>query len=411
LISQLSERLPVWAGTIRLRLAVLYSLVIAALAAVALAGVYVGVSRALASQPVSRDASVSVVERREEGGGTVLDVRVERLELEQFEGAVNDRALAQLRLYSLAALAGLFVLSVLAGWLLAGRALRPVGRITRVAQEIQAGDLSRRIGLRGPRDEIRELGETFDAMLGRLEKAFATERRLIHEVSHELRNPLAVLRTSIDVALADDGASAGDLRETLTTAQRTTSRLSRLVDDLFAVARREAEALRDEAVDIGALAFEVITELRVVASQRGLTIDPILPCGILVIGDALGLRRALANLLDNAVRLAPLGTSVRVTAGSQDGRIFIAVADEGPGIAEDDQELVFRPHWHGRDGQTPGEGRSGLGLAIARQIAEAHRGTITLVSRPGVGSTFTLWLPAASPPAADGLMEALATAP
>ena len=166
-------------------------------------------------------------------------------DFKELEKAVNQRALVQFRRYSFAALGGLFVLSLVVGWVLADRALRPIGRISKVAREIQATDLSRRIDLGGPQDEMKDLADTFDGMLERLEAAFESQRQFIHEASHELRNPIAVVRTNVDVALADPDAPTEELRETLQVVGRASARMGVLVDDLLTYARRESPASRE----------------------------------------------------------------------------------------------------------------------------------------------------------------------
>lgn len=202
---RLAERLPPWMGSIRVRLTVLYSTVLFGLAALVVFGIYTGVSRSLDSQPVSQSPEYLP--------DVLPGTDVEVISLEEFERRVNTRALDKLREYSFTALGLLFIGSLGTGWIVSGRVLRPIGRITGVAREIQATDLSRRIHLRGPNDELRQLADTFDAMLARLDAAFESQRRFIHEASHELRNPLAVIRTNLDVALSDPNATTEDLRE------------------------------------------------------------------------------------------------------------------------------------------------------------------------------------------------------
>ena len=154
----------------------------------------------------------------------------------EFEKDVNSRALGQFRRYSFGALGALFLASLLIGWVLAGRVLRPIERITRVAQRIGATDLSGRINLQGPPDELRDLADTFDEMLGRVEGAFESQRSFIHEASHELRNPIAVVRTNVEVALADPEPDALEMQGTLRVVGRAADRMSVLVDDLLTYA-------------------------------------------------------------------------------------------------------------------------------------------------------------------------------
>ena len=256
-----AEGLPAWLGSIKVRLAVMYSVVVFGVAAILMAGVYFGLSRALAHQPVTEQQLVLVPSAGSQicykfGSGFVRCVQGEVTAFEvdndfkELEKAVNQRALVQFRRYSFAALGGLFVLSLVVGWVLADRALRPIGRISKVAREIQATDLSRRIDLGGPQDEMKDLADTFDGMLERLEAAFESQRQFIHEASHELRNPIAVVRTNVDVALADPDAPTEELRETLQVVGRASARMGVLVDDLLTYARRESPASRESVVDL-----------------------------------------------------------------------------------------------------------------------------------------------------------------
>ena len=282
------------------------------------------------------------------------------------------------------------------GWLVAGRVLAPIGRITAVARDIQATDLSRRIALAGPPDELRELADTFDAMLARLDDAFEGQRRFIQETSHELRNPLAVIRTNLDVALADPDADAAELRRTAEVVGRNAARMSHLVDDLLVYARSGAPAHEIAPLDLAVLATEAAEEFRAPAAARGLTLIAGAVPGLMVSADRIALRRAVANLLSNAVRLAPAGSTIAIAAGQDGDRRWISVSDEGPGIPAEDRKLVFQRFWRGDQASAREQGRSGLGLAIVDQIVRDHRGTVELTESAAGGSTFTIWLPAAS---------------
>ena len=282
-----------------------------------------------------------------------------------------------------------------------------------MARDISATDLTRRIALQGPDDELHQLADTFDDMLGRLDEAFASQRRFIQEASHELRNPLAVIRTNLEVTLTDPEASTDDLRHTAEVVERSTDRMTRLVDDLLVYARNETPSLDRDPVDVAALVHEAADEFRAPAEARGLTISWEAHPGLLVTGDRNALRQALANLLANATRLAPIGTQVRVRAGREGPWIWLAVDDQGPGIASDDQDRIFQRFWRGDAERSGGEKRSGLGLTIVRQIVEAHGGEVKLVSALGHGSTFAIWLPAqvGDPATSAGPSTAPAPAP
>ena len=389
----LVDRLPEWARSIRFRYTLLYSAVLFGLAAVVVAAIYLVLLMSLRNQPVS--------------AGRGLFCRygecIRLVSLSEFERLVNTRTLARLRNYSFGALGVLFVASLGVGWVVAGRVLRPIGRITSVARDIQATDMSRRIELPGPDDELKQLADTFDAMLARLDAAFEAQRQFTADASHELRNPLAIIRTNVDVALADPHADPDDLRHTMAVVKRASDRMARLVDDLLALARRQEPTLEHELVDLGVAVYEASEDFMVPAAARDIVLDRAIAPRVVVTGDRDALKRAVANLLDNAVRLAPAGSRIRLATGSEGDRAWIAVADEGPGISAEDQLHVFDRFWRADKARSRADGGTGLGLAIVRQIVEGHGGHVRLQSKVGLGSSFVIWLPVTIPPApADG---------
>ena len=387
--------MPAWMGSVRVRLTLLYSILLFGLAALVVAGVYLALSRDLKDEPISQTINVTRFMVDPTTGRVIREEQPIRAQISGLEHLVNERALEKLRSYSFASLGVLFVASLGVGWLVAGRVLRPIGHITDVAKEIQATDLSRRIDLQGPDDELKELADTFDAMLGRLDEAFEAQRRFIQDTSHELRNPLAVMRTNLDVALSDPDASADDLRDAAAVVVRTVDRLTHLVDDLLQFARHGAPTFAHEPVDLADVVREVAAEFSGSAAERDLTLDAAAPPGLWVVGDRVALRQALHNLAGNAVRVAPPGTAVRVAAGRDHGWIWMAVEDRGPGIPEAERELVFQRFWRKSRADEDGSRGSGLGLTIVRQVAEGHNGEVRLASEEGRGSTFSVWLPAA----------------
>jgi len=307
------------------------------------------------------------------------------------EQAVRDQTLQLVRNLSLAALILLVPVGLGIGWAVAGRVVRPVGKIAGVAREIEATDLSRRIHLDGPPDEMRDLADTFDAMLDRLDQGVRTQRRFVEDASHELRNPLAVIRTTLDVALSEPEDAEG-LRHAAEVARRTADRMSTTVDELMALARTSAQPEQRGAVDLADVVAEVAQEYEAEALTRGVRLSWLAPSGLLVEGDRTALKRAQANLVSNALRVAPSGSVVHCRAGRADGWLWLGVRDLGHGIAPDEQALVFRRAWRDGAPTAEGEGR-GLGLALVRQIAEAHGGTVSVASVPGQGASFVVWLP------------------
>jgi len=385
-------RLPV--ASIRLRLALLYSVLLFGVAAVVVGVIYQNVSRVLEDAPMSRNAAfVALGDVMDEPDGSTEATDETASGLRGFEEAVNQRALRQLRIYSVVALAVLFVASIAIGWSVAGLVVRPIGRITTVARAIQGTDLSRRIGMGGPQDEFRELADTFDDMLDRLDDAFEAQRRFVQEASHELRNPLAVLRANLDVAIEDEDASVEEFRDAAGVAQRAASRMSSLVDDLLLYAHHERPEVERDPIDLAAVVRETVADFVAGAEAAGVELVADVAERLPVVGDPSALRRGLANLLSNAIRVSDPGGAVEVTAGHDAEKVWMAVRDEGPGIADDDLQRVFQRFWRGDRSSAREDGRSGLGLAIVRQVAEGHGGQTTVRSTVGVGSTFTIWLP------------------
>jgi heavy metal sensor kinase len=383
-----SNRLPEWMRSIRFRYTLLYSGVLFGLAALVIGAVYLILW-------ISLHEPMSIINGRvvDRFSGQSFDVDI--VTARQFERLVHQQTLDRLRTFSFEALIVLFFASLVVGWVVAGRVLAPIGRITGVAREIQATDLSRRIRLQGPNDELKQLADTFDAMLARIDAAFAAQQQFLADASHELRNPLAIIRTNADLALSDKDPQVEELRQAVVVVKRASDRMARLVDDLLALARRESPTFAIEQVDLGKAVTEASEEFLAPAEARGIVLDRAVAPGVVVMGDGDALKRAVANLLENAVRLAPSGSRIRLAVGSERGLAWIAVADEGPGIAPEDQPRVFDRFWRADKARSRADGGTGLGLSIVRQIAQSHGGDVQLQSKLGVGSTFTIWLPVA----------------
>ncbi len=380
---------PAFFRSIRLRLALTYSLVVFGMALVLVGGVNYALSASLEDQRVARQVQVATLTAPD--GSTLAIAELEGLML-SVEQLVNQRALENLRRYSLWALFGLFPASILAGWVIADRTLRPIGSITGVAREIQATDLTRRIDLGGPDDELRQLADTFDAMLDRLEAGVESQRNFIQDTTHELRNPLAVIATNLDVALSDPDADIDGLRRTAEIVRRTVDRASRTVDELAMYARRDVPESVREPLDTAGLMADVLEEYRGPLEEQGVTAEW-LGGGVTVSADRTALKRAFGNLVNNAIRLSRPGATMRVGTGRYRDFAWIGVEDEGPGIDPRDHAAVFQRYWSGDPSSIRQEGRSGLGLAIVRQIVQAHGGLVTVRSVRGAGAAFVLWLP------------------
>jgi signal transduction histidine kinase len=400
------DLLPEWMRSARFRITVLYSTVLFLIAAALLGTLYFALLQSLQSdEPLYKRYGFIRIER---DGNQVLDGRI--VDASEFERQVNQHALETLREFSFGALGVLFVVSLGVGWVISGRVLSPIDRITGVANEIQATDLSRRIDLGGPADELKRLADTFDGMLARLDAAFEAQKRFIADASHELRNPLAVMRTNIDVVLADPRASNDDLRQVVSVVQRATDRMRRLVDDLLALARLEAPNALREPVDLSVLVTEAAEELRAVAAARDISIV-VAARKATATGDKEALKRALANLVDNALGFGRGGSHIVVASGRSDPWVWLAVADEGPGVDPEHHERVFERFWRADKSRSRALGGSGLGLAIVRQIAEGHGGAVRVYSSPGEGATFVVWLPSIGEERAPSATEVPRSAP
>ncbi|PZF56317.1 sensor histidine kinase [Curtobacterium sp. MCSS17_008] len=397
-------RLPSWARTIRMRLTLTYSAVLFGITAAALAAVYVALSSTVSAAPLN---PVTIKKFYKAADGTIVYKPGEQFQvadLATVQRAVNYASLQSLQTYSIVALVVMFALSLVIGWWVAGRALRPVDAIAKATQEITATDLSRRIDAAGPPDELHTLADTIDGMLDRLDTAFRAERMLVEDVSHELRNPVAVVQSNVEAVLADDHATPDERRAAAEVVLQSTHRMTRLLEDLLATARARSEAFTDRDVDVAGLARTAASEYRVLADRRDLTIRERINDGPVVFADPDAIARALGNLLSNAVRLAPTGSTITIGVGSSRGWAWVAVRDEGPGIAEDERSRVFDRFFRSADEAHRSTG-TGLGLSIARQIVESHEGRLRLASRGTAGSTFTIWLPERALPGAPTRTE------
>ena len=280
------------------------------------------------------------------------------------------------------------------GLFLAHRALSPIDAITRMAQRISAEDLSGRIGLTGPDDEVGRLARTFDIMLSRLEEAFTQQRQFAADASHELRTPLTAIIGQIDVALGWP-ESADYYRATLAGIREQAQRLTRLATDLLFLARADAQPLPSaaEPIDLASLIPAVVTQLEPLAADRQhtLLVAPA-PTGV-VYGNEDQLIRMLLNVLDNAIRYTPSGGRVTLGCHRTNAMIEISIGDTGPGIAPEHLPRLFDRFFRVDRGRSRAQGGSGLGLAIAQSIAQLHGGQITVESIVGQGTTFTVQLP------------------
>jgi signal transduction histidine kinase len=283
------------------------------------------------------------------------------------------------------------LLSALLGWLVAGRALRPLKQITATARRVSDENLHERIALEGPQDELRELADTFDTMLSRLDAAFASQRGFIANASHELRTPLSVIRTEVDVALASRQVTKEKLIAMAHVVRRASERSERLIEGLLTLARSDRGDVARGPVELRSLTELALEEERDEIVRRGLRVDSTLDPAVAA-GDRALLERLVANLVQNAVRHNDTGGWLSVATRPDDGDAVLEVANTGPGITQREAEMLARPFRRLRSERTGSSDGSGLGLSIVESVVRAHGGTMNIVA-PGKGLVVTVRLP------------------
>jgi signal transduction histidine kinase len=281
----------------------------------------------------------------------------------------------QLLVNSGIALAIVAVLALLAGWLVAGKMLRPVRTITRTARRISATNLHERLALGGPNDELKELGDTLDDLFGRLDAAFDSQRHFVANASHELRTPLTVERTLLQVALDDPETTIESWRSTAEEVLTSNDEQARLIEALLTLASSESELNEHEPIDLSTVVGATLADLQREASRRGIqTFDEMATARL--DGDPLLVERLVANLLANAVRHNVVGGRVDVVTGVKEGKAVLSVANTGPLISSSEVDRLFQPFQRLDRRRTNYNDGHGLGLSIVRAIATAHRATV-----------------------------------
>ncbi|MEU2163746.1 HAMP domain-containing sensor histidine kinase [Streptomyces chengbuensis] len=304
----------------------------------------------------------------------------------------RQHALDELLTRSLFALLGLSVIAFAFGYAMAGRVLSPLGKITRTARRVVGTDLSRRIELDGPDDELKELADTFDEMLERLERAFSAQQRFVANASHELRTPLAINRTLLEVHLSDPGAPA-ELQQLGRTLLATNERSEQLVEGLLLLARSENQIVERKPVDLAEVAGRAVDQTRAEAEAKGVEIrGERAPAAVQ--GNGVLLERIALNLVQNAVRYNIAdGGWVEVTTEVQHGQAVLVVTNTGPVVPAYEIDNLFEPFRRLRQERTGSDKGVGLGLSIARSVARAHGGRIIAEPREGGGLVMRVTLP------------------
>jgi signal transduction histidine kinase len=387
--------------TVRLRLTLLYGGVFLAVGAALLVVNYVLVRRSLSVQP-------SVLQQRIEIklGHSLFSFpapplsayrRLEALLRDAADGLRSD-ALHALVVQSILAFAGLAVLCFGLGWLVAGRALRPLKTITGTARRLSGDTLHERIDLQGPSDELKELADTFDEMLARLDAAFDSQRRFVANASHELRTPLSIIRTELDVTLANPEPTREEFEAMASVVRTATDRSDRLIDSLLTLARTEGGvSIGGQEVDLRTLAARVLARFEPQAAERSIRLERSLAPAV-ARGDEVLLERLLENLVENAIRYDGPGGWVEVTTGPGEHGARLRVRNGGDGTRVADVEALFEPFRRGEHRDRVRSDRGvGLGLAIVRAVAQAHGGSVRAEAPEGGGLDVCVELPAAVP--------------
>lgn len=282
-------------------------------------------------------------------------------------------------------------------YLLARGAVAPVDQLRQTTERITADRLHERLPIQNPNDELGQLANTVNTMIGRLERSFAEIKRFTADASHELRTPLTAIRTEAEVALAGD-PSKEELRAIIESMLEECGRMARLTDQLLTLARDDAGVVPRplERLSITSLASNVVDTLRPLADAKGVTIAfEESPAPGTVVGDPVRLRQVVVNLIDNAIKYTPPGGSVRVGIEEADGAVRLAVADTGEGIAAEHLPRVFGRFYRVDKARSREQGGTGLGLSIVQSIATAHGGAVSLTSTVGVGTEVVVALPSA----------------
>jgi signal transduction histidine kinase len=300
-------------------------------------------------------------------------------------------ALRNLLVVSLAGLGVMTVASGGLGWFMSGRVLRPVRAITQTARRASEQHLGERLALTGATDELKELADTFDDMLERLDAAFATQRRFVANASHELRTPLTVMRTAIDVTLAKPSPTARQLTDMAVRVRRSIDRAETMIEALLTLAISDQGKVSTELTDLATWAEDAIDAAAAEIERLNLHVDTKLDPAETT-GDPQLLQRMIANLVDNAVRHNKPDGWIQLRTGTRDAAVYLEIANSGPFIPDDAVTSMFEP-FRRMQARTRARDGVGLGLSLARSVATAHHATVTARSQPAGGLEINVVIP------------------
>jgi len=393
--------------TLRLRMALLYGGLVLLVGASLLFTSIVLVNRAIRQLPIYDTRGTVTI--RDQTGKIVKIIP----NVSQAAADAQHKAGAYLLHTGLIYFAIIVVIGTTGGYLLAKQALRPVARLTRTARQLSTETLDQRINLGGPDDELRELADTFDEMLVRLDAAFDSQRLFVANASHELRTPLSVIRTELEVTLSDPDADVAELRRMGEVVAGATERAQRLVDSLMTLARLQAVGQGElevaERVDLAALVPGVVDAVAAEAKEKNITVELDAEAAVTV-GDPRLLERLVGNLVENAIRHNVPDGWLRLSTGETADRAWLHVSNGGAVIPPGDVDRLFEPFRRGGRVRTATRG-AGLGLAIVRLIVEAHHGRLQAAAPPFGGLAVRIELKKAGPTLSAAKRRASAVEP
>jgi signal transduction histidine kinase len=345
-------------------------------------------------------AAIQPIREMHDGRGGVFRFAILPFQFDGAPAALEDgvdasaihESIARLRASLLLLLPLILIGAVSGGYLIAGRALVPIIGLADELARIEPSDLGRRLNAGKANDEVARLMRAIDALLDRVERASNTERRFAADAAHELRTPLAVLRTGLEVGLSRE-RTPSENADALSAAFNQVVALCAMSDQLLTLARLDQEAsLSRERIDLRMLVREVTDAVEPLVQSKALALAVSAAEAVVVDGNPIHLKRLVINLIDNAIKFTPVHGSVEIAAAARAGRAIMRVADSGPGIPPDDLQFIFDRFFRGK---ARGESGNGLGLSLCREIVRLHRGEITVSNQSGGGCEFVVTLPLA----------------
>ncbi len=381
--------------TVRARIALACAGLFLVIAAAFVAAIYIVVDRSFSPTPPPSSIATGLVRtcQTAEANGTLKLDRPLAAQCQYFVGATNQRTtdLHELLVWSLGGLAIATIVAGISGWAIGQRILLPLLKVTAAARRASQERLDERINLDGPHDELKELADTFDDMLNRLDQAFVSQRRFVANASHELRTPLTTMRTLIDVAMAKPTRTTDQLEILLGRVQTALDQSEALIDGLLTLARSDRGFTTHELVDLEAAAQDAMDQAVMTSRDSNIAINANLSPGP-TLGDRILLERLVANLLDNAVRYNLRGGSVSVVTGTDNCSSYITVTNTGPLVPESAVTSLFEPFTR-LDGRASNGQGVGLGLSIVASVVNAHDGHLHAEALRDGGMSISVWLP------------------